>query len=132
MRDFTIIKDKKSQDEKKDISCNTALKTSVLEVKMENIENALKEHKKNSEKHFDLLENKIDNKFDKLETTFKEEFKELKENFREYEEKLEKVEEKINQLKNSFTVLVTKFGIMFSFLCSLGIMGLNFVMDKFK
>lgn len=129
---ITIVRDEKRQDEKKDASCNAALKTTVLEVKMENVENVLKEHKKNSEKHFDLLENKIDNKIDKLETTFKEEFKELKEIFQEYEEKLENVEEKVNQLKNSFTALVTKFGILFSFLCSLGVMGLNFVMDKFK
>lgn len=132
MKNITIVRGKTQKNQNEENPCHTALQTSVLEVKVENIERTLEEHKKFSEKHFDLLEKKLDNKFDKFEASVEKQFNELKNDFRVHEEKLEDVEEKINQLKNSFTVLVTKFGILFSFLCSLGVMGLNFVMDKFK
>lgn len=126
-----ILRDK--EKESKDNSpCQTSVQASVLEVRVEKIEEILNEHKRNTEKNFESLHRKIESGISELKEDNNKNFDGMKAALEKQEEKLAKVEEKVDNIKNSLTALIAKFGIVFSFLASMSMLGLNYLVEKLK
>lgn len=131
MSGFMILRDK--EKESKDNSpCQTSVQASVLKVQVEKIEEILNEHKRNTEKSFDSLDKKIETGLSGLKEDINKNFDGMKAALEKQEEKLAKVEEKVDNIKNSLTALIAKFGIVFSFLASMSMLGLNYLVEKLK
>lgn len=132
MDTLTIVRDRQKKKPKEESPCQTSVDVAVLEVQVENIEDILKEHKKTTEKGFESLDKKIEKNLSELKENINKNFEEMKSALKKHEEKLEKVEEKVDGLKNNLTALIAKSGIVFSFLASLGMLGLNYLVEKIK
>lgn len=132
----------KGKEEKEESSCQTALQTTELKVSLGYLEKFFEGHKKDTAQNFSNLEKKLEKKADELKEEIKRHAEELKYNFENrirelkkdierQDEKLEGVDEKVQTLKNGLTALFARFGILFSAVCTGGMLLAQYLLDKF-
>lgn len=139
---YRLIKGKGEKEQPGESSCQTALQATELKVALGYLERFFEDHKTETAKNFSSLETKLDRKCEELKKeiekhaeeikyNFESRLKELKGEIEKQDEKLESVDEKVQTLKNGLTALFARFGILFSAVCTAGMLFVQYLLDKF-
>lgn len=107
-------------------------RVTILEQKQAFTEQNLIKLEKTTEKHFDELNQKLDKRFLEIKDEFRHNLQDIKKEIHTQTTKLNEIEDKVDHIKNGLTAVVAKFGLVFSALCSIGLIAINFFIDKFK